>query len=204
MQADQELSEATIEECKREWLFARNDAVKAVERLTSRGLHKQTANRILEPFLWHTVIITATEWENFFAQRCHPAAQPEMRAAAEAIRVAVTTSTPAPVSEGSWHLPYVSENEGLALELAKKVSVARCARVSYLTQDGVRDTRLDLELHDRLVGAVPPHASPFEHVARPCRFEYDCEDDHYSVYHEDVNKQGNFKRWVQYRHELGI
>lgn len=31
---------------------------------------KQLCNRLLEPFMWHTVIVTATEWENFFALRC--------------------------------------------------------------------------------------------------------------------------------------
>lgn len=31
---------------------------------------KQLCNRLLEPFMYHTVIVTATEWENFFALRC--------------------------------------------------------------------------------------------------------------------------------------
>lgn len=31
---------------------------------------KQLVNRLLEPFMYHTVIVTATEWENFFALRC--------------------------------------------------------------------------------------------------------------------------------------
>lgn len=31
---------------------------------------KQMVNRILEPYMWHTVMITATEWENFFELRC--------------------------------------------------------------------------------------------------------------------------------------
>jgi len=34
------------------------------------GVTKQICNRLLEPFMWHTVILTATAWENFFALRC--------------------------------------------------------------------------------------------------------------------------------------
>lgn len=53
------------------------------------------------------------------------------------------------------------------LPQAKQVSAARCARVSYLTHDGVRDVREDVHLYQRLVTAVPPHWSPLEHVAAP-------------------------------------
>jgi hypothetical protein len=49
-----------------------------------------------------------------------------------------------------------------------KVSVARCARVSYLTQEGKHPSIADdIKLYDRLVGAVPLHASPCEHQATP-------------------------------------
>lgn len=34
------------------------------------GVTKQLCNRLLEPFMWHTVLITATEFENFFKLRC--------------------------------------------------------------------------------------------------------------------------------------
>ena len=43
------------------------------------NLHKQLVNRILEPFAWITVIVTATEWANFFTQRTHEDAQPELK-----------------------------------------------------------------------------------------------------------------------------
>jgi thymidylate synthase ThyX len=52
--------------------------------LTGVKLHKSLTNRLLEPFMWHTAIITATEWDNFFWQRCDPMAQPEMKAVADA------------------------------------------------------------------------------------------------------------------------
>jgi thymidylate synthase ThyX len=55
---------------KSDWLFARSRAIDAAETLNKQGVTKQLANRLLEPFMWHTVIVTATEWENFFRMRC--------------------------------------------------------------------------------------------------------------------------------------
>lgn len=52
------------------WYEARDRAVWQAELLSNVGVTKQIVNRLLEPFMWHTVIVTATEWENFFALRC--------------------------------------------------------------------------------------------------------------------------------------
>lgn len=52
------------------WLIARDQALEAAVLLSCFGVTKQLCNRILEPFMWHTVIITSTEWENFFDLRC--------------------------------------------------------------------------------------------------------------------------------------
>lgn len=38
--------------------------------LEDTGVTKQLCNRLLEPFMWHTVLVTATEFENFFELRC--------------------------------------------------------------------------------------------------------------------------------------
>lgn len=57
------------------WLTGRDWAVKTAESLHSQdngfsSVTKQLCNRLLEPFMWHTVLISATEWENFFKLRC--------------------------------------------------------------------------------------------------------------------------------------
>jgi thymidylate synthase ThyX len=52
------------------WKLSKDRAVEQAIRLSNAGLTKQLCNRLLEPFMWHTVIVTATEWENFFALRC--------------------------------------------------------------------------------------------------------------------------------------
>jgi len=53
-----------------EWLEARDLAVAQSYELNRLGVTKQLCNRLLEPFVWHTVLISGTEWENFFALRC--------------------------------------------------------------------------------------------------------------------------------------
>lgn len=154
------------------------------------NIHKQTINRYLEPFMWHTVVVTATEWGNFFALRIHGDAQPEIALPTELIRDAINASTPTLINYGEWHLPFVQEDEkhlitSDTIEDWKYVSSGRCARVSYETHDGVRDIAKDIELaKDRLL--PHGHMSPFEHVATPA---------------EDVfaGDTGNFKGWVQFR-----
>jgi hypothetical protein len=70
--------------------------------------------------------------------------------------------------------------------LGQQISVARCARVSYLTHDGKEpDIQSDLALYDRLVGSKPLHASPAEHVATPM-----------------PGRWGNFTGWKQHRQFL--
>lgn len=70
MQGTVYLGERDVEVCTSIWLQARNFAVQQAKALGDRKCTKQFVNRLLEPYMWHTVIITATEWENFFALRC--------------------------------------------------------------------------------------------------------------------------------------
>lgn len=156
----------------------------------STRLHKSVLNRLMEPFLEHEVIVTSTEWENFFKQRCSPLAQPEIRVAAEAMRDALEASTPVEVPWGEWHTPYITEDERANWSQAKqlRVSVARCARVSYLNHEGQYDPAADERLFRRLVTADPPHWAPLEMVAAP-QFNPPSSID-----------QGNFYRWKQLRH----
>ncbi|HEY9085229.1 MAG TPA: FAD-dependent thymidylate synthase [Candidatus Tyrphobacter sp.] len=183
MTASEVLTEEEEEEAKRAWLDARDAAVAHARRLQALHVHKQVVNRVLEPFLWHTVIVTATEWENFFELRCAPNAQPELRQAAMLMRDAMNESTPALVAQGAWHLPLLQLDErSLDIETQKKVSAARCARVSYLTHEGKREIEKDLELYERLKS--DRHLSPFEHVATPA---------------EDTAFHANFRGWMQMR-----
>jgi len=186
MSAIDTLSEAEADAAIATWLRARDDAVRHARELLDLKVHKQELNRILEPFLWHTVIVTATEWENFFALRCAANAQPEIRAAALRMRHAIEESRPQPIPAGGWHTPLLQEDEyALDAETRKRVSAARCARVSYLTHDGTREIAKDLELYERLKS--DRHLSPFEHVATPA---------------SDPGFHANFRGWIQMRAEV--
>lgn len=155
MQAGPEIEDT--KKAKAAWLAARKQAADYAYKLHTFGVHKQIANRLLEPFSHISVVITATDWDNFFTLRCHPAADPTMRTLAEAMRDAIKASTPQPLELGQWHLPY----GGSLIE-----SAARCARVSYLRHDGSNPTHADdVRLAEFL--RAEKHMSPFEHQAWP-------------------------------------
>jgi len=190
MQAEDEISDEARVLAQAEWSRALQDALAHAERLAASdiNLHKQLVNRILEPFAWITVIITATEWTNFFTQRTHPDAQPELKRVADLMLEAYRNSEPRALALGEWHTPLILADEAasLALEQRLQISVARSARVSYLSHDGTRDHAKDIELYERLVGGgANGHWSPFEHVATPLG-----SPDTWS---------GNFRGWEQYR-----
>lgn len=159
-------------------------------RWSALGIHKQVVNRVMEP--WHhiKVVVTATDWKNFFELRDHPDAQPEIRALAIRMREAMNSSSP--VVRGH-HLPYVTEDERgrkpfLDLSTLYKLSTARCARVSYMNHDNTTpDIDKDCELHDQLVGSKPIHASPAEHSAIAWS------------YAPDILRSNFSQPWVQYR-----
>lgn len=201
MQASEELSPEDQVKAVSKWLWARDAAVFAVKALNEDlDVHKQTANRLLEPFMWHTVVCTATEWPNFFHLRNNLMAQPEIHRIADMMQVAYEAGTPKELSPLDWHLPYVRPEEFSELPLDKlvKLSAARCARVSYLTQDGIRDVEADYTLYNRLL--TSGHMSPFEHPARPMT------DEEENLYRTPSAKGtpflGNFRGWVQHRKEI--
>jgi thymidylate synthase ThyX len=167
MQAAESLAGADDAHARSIWLAACEDAIRHARALADIGVHKQLANRLLEPFAWHTVIATGTEWDNFFALRCHANAQPEIRTSAEMMRDCYAESEPQALPLGEWHLPFVfpEDREEFAWSSLVKISAARCARVSYLTHDGKRMVGADLDLYERLFSQG--HVSPLEHPARP-------------------------------------
>lgn len=157
------------------WLELLDNAVHTVEALGD--IDKSRANRLLEPFKWHTAIISATDWYNFFELRNHPSAQPEFQTIASMMQDAYHVSNPRELAAGDLHLPLVSleeiDDEALAWpepfidwEMWAKVSIGRVAGVSYERTEN-RSREEDIALHDRLRNSTPPHLSPFEHVARP-------------------------------------
>jgi hypothetical protein len=164
-----------------------------VRLLNFAGLHKQWSNRPLEWFGCIDVLITTTDMANWLALRDHPAAAPEIRELARAMRRAINDSTPQILMPGEWHLPYIRKHElVLGHDACVKLSVARCARLSYKPFDGSDSLDAEIARYDKLLGSRPVHASPAEHQLTP----------------DAVDKQGRFAQphlhgnlrgWVQYR-----
>ena len=208
------------------WLKARDEAIRHAEFLNMKGLTKQLCNRLLEPFMWHTVICTASEWENFFALRAHDDAEIHIQELAYRMLDEYNGHTPKQLKAGEWHIPFgdkidesrifkTEEWEGGKLnwkphpsfedwatewyQMQKlKIATARCARVSYLNFEGKDDYEADIKLHDRLLESG--HMSPFEHCAQAM-----TKDDMFDWQKTEKSNKvslgwcGNFRGFIQYR-----
>ena len=158
-----------------EWQDATFKAIEVAHKMIDNGYHKQHINRILEPFTKIKVIVTATEWNNFFNLRLSPDADPEIQHLAKAIKLAMDAVSNTYIyinAHGGRTLPYVNVDEMDAIDdlrILTLISAARCARVSYLNHDGSKpDILKDLALAKRLIDSG--HMTPFEHQ---CRYSFD-------------------------------
>ncbi len=171
MQAVAELDSDHRKAAEKSWLMARDWAVDAARKLADLGVHKQITNRVIEPWMHITVILSGTNFDNFWHLRdTWPVgqppgpAQPEFAFLVREMRMLYDSNVPVPKKHGEWHLPLIQEDESsIDIKDLIKISVGRCARVSYLTHDGKRDIKKDIELHDKLL--KDGHFSPFEHCA---------------------------------------
>lgn len=180
------------EAAERWWLETRDLIVGQARKGLELGLHKQIVNRIMQAWMWTETLITSTSWSNFRGLRVHPDTEPHHCKIATMICQAVDENMPERLQYGDWHLPYVIAVDyidviGGQLKSSDliKLSVGRCARVSYLTHEGKRDQQKDIALHDRMMVQNPLHASPAEHQAQAV---------------EGMTSSGNLRgEWLQYR-----
>lgn len=120
MQAQREVDAESATLIEHRWLRLLRHSIQEVEEMRSLGLHKQVANRLLEPYTYIRLVQTATAWENFLDLRDHPDAQPEIQALAAAKRAALDASTPVVLDEGEWHLPYIAVED--RIEVAERLA----------------------------------------------------------------------------------
>jgi thymidylate synthase ThyX len=224
MQGTEYFEENSAELCKKLWLEARDKAVAAAETFNEIeikfdpilgtettvakpvGLTKQLVNRLMEPFMWHTVIITATDFENFFSLRAEGSAEIHIQELAYQMMKVYNESVPKMLKKGEWHIPFGDNMDEDKLQdlihadmtesdsnwgnyntddLKIKIATARCAGVSYTvvgTDGKPEDYEKLIKRHDML--AKMKHMSPFEHCA---------------LCTEITDSYGNFKGWFQYR-----
>lgn len=174
MQGKELVSDDEYDSFCEHWDDAKHQAIEVAHKMIKDGFHKQHINRILEPFTKIKVIVTATEWDNFFKLRLAHDADPEIQDLAKAIKLSMDNAADYIYVNtlGGCTLPYVNIDEITAIEdrrMLKLISAARCARVSYLNHDGSKpDILKDLTLAKRLIDSG--HMTPFEHQ---CRQVYD-------------------------------
>ena len=193
---------------EKQWLDARNYAVHRATQMNDKGLTKQLCNRLLEPFMMHTIISTATEWENFIALRAHDQAEIHIQDAAYKVLDALNNSKPTLLQPGEWHIPFgdnIDESKFKDIfdydkskdlwcwdldrserfdsdHIKTMIAVARCARVSYMNFEGKDDYLADIKLFYMLKESG--HMSPMEHVAQALPYD---------------KQSGNFIGFEQYR-----
>ena len=202
MQAKEEVDGDTRIVAREVWHTARQHAIDAATELHKLGIHKQVVNRLLEPFQMIKVIVTSTEWENFFTLRMHEDAQPEIHQLAKVMHEALMSSNPVILDKGDWHLPYIDggcwrQNRDNPLSLPDSIilSASQCAQVSYRNTDESIDKAY--AIFEKLILSEPAHASPIEHQATPL-----VSKEMPGVTHEDMKGglwSGNFREWVQAR-----
>lgn len=175
------------------WLQGLEQAIILAKAYDKAGYHKQIINRILEPWAHINVLVTSDKWSNFIGLRDHKDAEPHIQVVAKRLREALEDSTPTYLNNREWHLPFITDEDretGLHETSLIQVSVARCARTSYLTYEGKKPTIAeDMTLYGKLITSEPLHASPAEHQAKEAANRHE-----YNMLH------GNFNPgWVQYR-----
>lgn len=132
------------------------------------SVHKQDANRLLEPFLWHEAIITSSMWKNFLELRTDlGAAQPAIVALARLVEGALDGSQP----RNTWlHLPFIDHALVPApgtpfgdMRDLLMLSATESAQISYRDKSRAEKSTATTRLGERLLGMR--HMSPFEHIA---------------------------------------
>lgn len=212
MQGDELLSPEELAAWQEQCRLRLEDTIEWTQRMMEQfNIHKQTINRYLEPWMWCTQVCTATDWDNFFALRCHKDAAPEFQHIARMMWELYQDSTPKELAYGQWHLPFT---DALTWDEAAKslgwdiddidcdpaieeinrrmceISAGRCAAVSYnnLGNTERQTTEEVLKRFSKLMGGVPGHFSPCEHQATP---------------HDDpLHVSGNLRGWHQFRKEF--
>jgi hypothetical protein len=159
------LTEEQIELANEGQIECMYTAIAWARKFDEAGIHKQHINDLLKPFMRIPILVTGTEWENFFNLRCNEeTVRPEFYEQAVAMKVAYDESIPDELEPGEWHIPFsgrLDENLDLATKL--KICTARDARLSYASHDGMFDQERDIQLHDILL--KEKHSNPFEHSA---------------------------------------
>jgi thymidylate synthase ThyX len=205
MEAGEQLNDKEMVDARRTWKDAKTTAIVTAKALNKIGVHKQWVNRLLMPFMNIKVIITATEWDNFFKLRLGHDSQPEIQELARLIQESMSKSKPQLLEKGDWHLPYVTDADCITtadVTILRVISAARCSRVSYMNHDK-SNPNIDADIAQSDSLWTNGHFSPFEHQATIVKQESDSNSKwEKGVTHMTKNGQlwsANFRGFIQSR-----
>ncbi len=223
MSADTEVDENTKSKGVYEWLFNANRSVVGAQILQGMGVHKQVVNRITEPYSFMRMVVTATEWDNFFWLRLHKDADPHIAELARVMLHAYQQTPAVVLTEDCWHTPFFAQGfwspivenaHGVTAQEAIEHSMSCCAQTSYRKLD--MSTEKTEAIVERLFNGERCHASPSEHIAQPMLFPTaDILSYSPNVYEDPFTNReathvdylgnfwsNNFKGWHQYRQSI--
>lgn len=212
MQAKEELQQPEKIRAQSLWNSSMQSAVHYSEAMHNAGVHKQIANRITEPYQHMKVVVTSTEWNNWFWLRNHLDAQPEIKELSNLMQEAFYCNKPEQLQHGEWHVPYVQTHRSIGgtrtywhddvAQITQKqalmVSASCCAQVSYRKSDNSLE-KAEM-IFDKLINSEPCHASPVEHQA----MSFDMFDGEWPEGYTHRDREGNmwsnnFRSWIQHR-----
>lgn len=205
------------------WEDAYEEARTAAINLNALGVHKQVTNRVLEPFSYMRMVVTATEWDNFFWLRLHEDADPHINELARVMLFALQESVPTALQHGDYHVPFfgngywtpeIEARYGVTAQQAIEHSMSCCAQTSYRKLDMSSEKTEDIVA--KLFGGSRVHGSPSEPIATPMAVptlsaipsEYLIADYITAMpeaTHVDRNGNfwsNNFKHWSQHRDSI--
>ena len=221
MVADKEVDAEIAQKAKELWesAFATVDGI--CYEMIDLGIHKQVANRLNEPFQIVKMVISGTEWNNFFYLRMHEDADPHFQELARCMYEAASKAEYETLYEDEWHVPYVRtyreangkryylDNNGdyISAFTARQVSASCCAQVSYRKcDDSIEKAEAVFDKLNIGSKTKPAHASPTTHQATPMNLPTDVKTrpdmwpegvTHIDRYYDCWS--GKLKNWIQFR-----
>lgn len=189
------------------WEYIQNKNKGYSEAFYKAGYHKQVYNRITEPYQKIRVLITGTDFNNFYWLRCDRAADPTISELSTKMKEAEDMSIPRVLHKHQYHAPFVDLGldgkyyylgEELSIDLVPIVSSALCAATSFRNENYTVEKCI--EIYTKLVMTDKKHSGALEHVAIPATNEARkiiphliCSDTDEYIYF------GRARNWIQHR-----
>lgn len=183
------------------WLNRAKKVENEAKKLINLGMHKQIANKILEPYVFNTILITGTQksYSDFFLLAEKRQKIKEMQILANEIILIYKNNKPVLLPEGSWHLPYITQGDldiinfddyNQCMDILCKISAVRCLKMNYFnfSSNSHFDIGLELDVYNKMIESFPVNISFTEHIAMS------------SISNKQM--ESSFDSWIKYRDTL--